>query len=95
MSWETLILGKAQNQFVQVKLCSRIESAQVLTFREKQVLQLVYEGQSCKQIGRRLGISDRTAEVHRAHAMLKLQQPNVVHLIRWIAGDPTDQALRP
>ena len=83
-------MGSAQGQVHQIKLCSRIESADLLTPREKEVLQLVYEGYSCKKIGRRLGISDRTAEVHRAHAMLKLQQRNVVHLIRWIAGDPSE-----
>ncbi|WP_224701992.1 response regulator transcription factor [Devosia aquimaris] len=61
-----------------------------ITHREKQVLHFLYAGHTNKQIGKRLGISDRTIEVHRGNAMLKLQCKNVVELVRWMAGDPVD-----
>src|SRR3954447_8269130 len=43
-----------------------------LTARERQVLQLVGEGKSTKEVGTVLGISIKTAESHRARLMRKL-----------------------
>lgn len=43
-----------------------------LTPREREVLQLITNGQSNKEAGRELGISPRTIEVHRALVMEKL-----------------------
>lgn len=43
-----------------------------LTSRQREVLQLMAEGFGNSQIGHRLGISPRTAELHRAHVMRKL-----------------------
>lgn len=44
-----------------------------LTGRQREVLQLMAEGYGNSQIGHRLGISPRTAELHRAHVMRKLK----------------------
>jgi DNA-binding NarL/FixJ family response regulator len=54
-----------------------------LTPRERQVLQLVAEGSSSPQIARRLAISARTAESHRANVMTKLRLRNQTALIRY------------
>lgn len=43
-----------------------------LTSRQREVLQLMAEGYGNSQIGHRLRISPRTAELHRAHVMRKL-----------------------
>jgi len=43
-----------------------------LSARELEVLQLVVEGKSCKEVASALGISVRTAETHRARIMMKL-----------------------
>lgn len=43
-----------------------------LTRRERQVLHLAAEGLSNPAMGKRLGISPRTAQTHRAHVMEKL-----------------------
>lgn len=59
-----------------------------LTKREVQVADLFYEGYSNKQIGRSLGISNRTVEVHRANIMLKVGVRNSTELVRLMAGDP-------
>ena len=55
-----------------------------LTPRERQVLQLITEGQSNKEAGRELGISPRTIEVHRARVMEKLGARNTADLMRIV-----------
>lgn len=56
---------------------------QTLTDRERQVLQLIAEGGSSASIARRLAISPRTSEAHRANMMRKLRVRNTVGLIRF------------
>ena len=55
-----------------------------LTPREREVLQLITNGQSNKEAGRQLGISARTIEVHRARVMEKLGARNAADLVRIV-----------
>ena len=55
-----------------------------LTPREREVLQLISNGQSNKEAGRLLGISPRTVEVHRARVMEKLGARNTADLMRIV-----------
>ena len=55
-----------------------------LTAREREVLQLITNGQSNKEAGRELGISPRTVEVHRARVMEKLGAKNTADLMRVV-----------
>ena len=55
-----------------------------LTPREREVLQLISNGQSNKEAGRELGISPRTVEVHRARVMEKLGARNTADLMRIV-----------
>lgn len=55
----------------------------VLTPREREVLQLLAEGNSTKQIGQRLFISPKTVEVHRLKIMDKLNLNNVAQLTKY------------
>lgn len=55
-----------------------------LTPREREVLQLITNGQSNKEAGRELGISPRTIEVHRARVMEKLGARNTADLVRIV-----------
>ena len=55
-----------------------------LTPREREVLQLITNGQSNKEAGRELGISPRTVEVHRARVMEKLGARNTADLMRIV-----------
>ncbi len=60
-----------------------------LTPRERQVLDMVVAGESNKGIAHRLGISEKTVEVHRAHVMAKLQArslPELTRLVMALAG---------
>jgi two-component system, NarL family, response regulator NreC len=54
-----------------------------LTSRERQVVQLVAEGKSTKQIAAQLGITAKTAEFHRARIMKKLDVHDVAGLVRY------------
>ena len=54
-----------------------------LTPREREVLQLLAEGKSNKEVAGILGISVKTAETHRANIMLKLDFHSVTELVRY------------
>jgi two-component system response regulator NreC len=54
-----------------------------LTARERQVLQLVSEGKSTKEIANILGISVKTAESHRGRLMRKLDIHETANLVRY------------
>jgi two-component system, NarL family, response regulator NreC len=54
-----------------------------LTSRERQILQLIAEGQSSKDIANLLGISTKTAEAHRARIMRKLDLHGTASLVRY------------
>jgi DNA-binding NarL/FixJ family response regulator len=54
-----------------------------LTGREREVLQLIAEGFSNKQVADQLGIATRTAETHRANIMAKLGVHNLAVLVRF------------
>lgn len=53
-----------------------------VTPREWEALNLITAGSSNKEGGRRMGISTRTFEVHRAHLMQKLGARNAADLVR-------------
>lgn len=59
----------------------RQQKLQKLTAREHQVLEQVALGLSNKEIGRVLGISFRTVEIHRSRIMAKLEIDSVVDLV--------------
>ena len=54
-----------------------------LSEREREVLQLVAEGRSSKEIAELLSISPATVETHRAHLLQKLQLHNTVEVVRY------------
>jgi two-component system, LuxR family, response regulator FixJ len=60
--------------------------ADVLTPRERDVLEQITAGASNKEAGRTLGISPRTIEVHRARIMEKLGARNAADLVRIVLG---------
>ena len=54
-----------------------------LTGREREVVQLLAEGHSSKQVGVALNISPKTAETHRANLMRKINCHSVTGLVRY------------
>ena len=56
--------------------------AQLLTAREREVMTLLVDGNSNKEIANRLGISPRTVEGHRAMVLGKMQTRHLADLVR-------------
>ncbi len=57
-----------------------------LSEREREVLGLIIEGLTNKEIGRALELSPRTVETHRAHLFAKLEAESLAQLIRRYAA---------
>jgi len=57
-----------------------------LSPREQQVMRLLAEGRTCREIGQELQISSKTADVHRANLLKKLQLENNVELVHYAAA---------
>lgn len=55
----------------------------LLTTREREVIQLLAEGKSNKEVADHLSISTRTAEGHRAEVMKRLKLGSLAELIRY------------
>ena len=60
-----------------------MKSLESLTPRQREILQLIAEGQSTKQMAVRLNISVKTVETHRAHLMDRLEIHNIPGLVRF------------
>jgi DNA-binding NarL/FixJ family response regulator len=55
----------------------------LLSAREREIVQLLAEGSSSKEVAKILGISVKTAETHRANIMRKLEMHSVSELVRY------------
>lgn len=53
-----------------------------LTQREREVMELVVDGLLNKQVASRLGLSEVTVKIHRAHAMQKMEADSLADLVR-------------
>jgi DNA-binding NarL/FixJ family response regulator len=54
-----------------------------LTSREREIVQLLAEGHSSKEVATSLGISTKTAETHRSNIMRKLELHSVSELVLY------------
>ncbi len=54
-----------------------------LSRRQREILRLVAEGCSTREIGDQLGLKDRTVESHRHALMKKLNVHRIAHLVRY------------
>jgi DNA-binding CsgD family transcriptional regulator len=68
------------------------DSVVVVTAREREVIQLVAEGRSSKEVASTLGISVKTVEAHRASIMRKLRLHAVSDLVRYAIRNKIVQA---
>ena len=64
------------------QIMGRVE---LLTPREHQVLDIVAAGETNKGIARRLDISEKTVEIHRARVMEKMQAKSLADLVKMVA----------
>lgn len=85
-----LILSHSQR--AGANLSSPMDLSDRLTSREREIVQLVSEGKSTKEVASLLGISVKTAETHRANIMRKLQVHSVTDLVRYAVRNEIVQA---
>jgi len=71
------------NLFQREKEAHLFHDYEKLTTRERQVLKLIAEGQSNKDIADRLFVSVRTVEHHRANVMRKLNIKSTANLVKY------------
>ena len=65
-----------------IKRIEITERMQLLTPREREVLDLVVAGQTNKGVARHLDISEKTVEIHRANVMRKMQAKSLPDLVK-------------
>ncbi len=58
-------------------------ASSALSPRETEILRLLAEGQSNKEVAWQLGISVKTVESHRSKLMMKLDAPSLVYLVHY------------
>jgi two-component system, LuxR family, response regulator FixJ len=73
-----------QERHEEALLAGGFPGQELLTAREREVLERIASGASNKEAGRTLGISQRTVEVHRARIMDKLAAKNAADLMRIV-----------
>jgi len=87
MNDQTYLSPKIAGIVVQDLMSSRSEDKNTaftsLTDREREVLQLLAEGKSTKQIASDLFVSVKTIETHRQHIMSKLNLYNIPDLVKY------------
>jgi RNA polymerase sigma factor (sigma-70 family) len=77
-----------ERQAANATFATRME---LLTPRQRQVLNLLVDGKANKQIATEFGVSVKTVEVHRKRIMKKLQAKSVVDLVRTVLTSNADQ----
>jgi len=80
-------LSRALDPGVIERFCEGLRGGEddlgVLTRRQRQILQLIAEGQGTRQIAKRLHVSVKTVETHRAQLMERLGIHDVAGLVRF------------
>jgi DNA-binding NarL/FixJ family response regulator len=71
------ILNRSEGKLHEAQTSTR------LTAREREIVQLLAEGRSNKEVAGALGVSIRTAETHRANVLRKLNLDSLASLVRY------------
>jgi DNA-binding NarL/FixJ family response regulator len=79
-----LLTEEARQDWAEMRRGIRsLKSADTLTLREREVLKLITDGKSNKEIGKVLSISHRTVERHRANIKGKLKTNKTADLVKY------------
>ncbi len=77
------IAGIVIEDYIRNLPLNRYSASTVLTSREREVLQLIAEGMTTKQIAARLNVSTKTIETHRRQIMDKLNIHSIAELTKF------------
>lgn len=86
MSGETYLSPPISKQVVESymqRVGQEASTANVLTPRQREILQLIVEGLSTKEIAHRLHVSPKTVETHRTQLMERLDIHDIPGLVRY------------
>ncbi|MBM4132163.1 MAG: response regulator transcription factor [Nitrospira sp.] len=75
-------MRRAAKKTSKPKVRSSAKAGRTLTPRQKEILRLVAQGLTNREVAEHLGISVRTVEVHRFNLMRRLKVRNVAQLLR-------------
>ena len=78
-----LVAGTVVSEYLELSKGNQPTAFTVLTDREREVLQLLAEGKSTKEIAGVLSVSAKTVDVHRSHIMDKLDLHSVAELTKY------------
>ena len=87
---KTAILKSIDEAFARIEMGAAQQETQkmarakldVLTSRERDVLELLVDGHTNKSIAEKLGISARTVEIHRSNLMMKLEADSLSSVLK-------------
>ena len=87
---KTAILKSIEDALARVEMGTAMQETQkmaqakldVLTGRERDVLELLVDGHTNKSIAAKLGISARTVEIHRSNLMMKLEADSLSSVLK-------------
>jgi DNA-binding CsgD family transcriptional regulator len=80
-AWKRVEIADIESAKREARLTS--PKLEQLTFRQREILQLVAKGQNTKEIAGLLGISVKTVEAHRLQLMRRLKIDNIPGLVRF------------
>ena len=76
------LMNHVINSYIAQFRPNKAKAAKELTLREREVLQLIAEGKTAKEIAALLHISIKTAEIHRRNIMQKLNKKSIAELTK-------------
>jgi DNA-binding NarL/FixJ family response regulator len=77
------VLEMAAEEYISASLAPADVTRRPLTPRQREVLRLLAEGKSSKQVAHLLGLAGKTVETHRARIMARLGTSSVAELTRY------------
>ena len=87
MHYSSSLAGILVNQIVKKNTRENSITSKNITERELEVLQLIINGYSNKEIGKKLFVSKRTIENHRSNLMSKMGAKNTADIVRIACKD--------